>query len=256
MLTSVAEMTSLPVPRIRVSLEGSLTSSVVGSEINGPRMCSVLQFVAGRPVDLPQGPGNDSPSTAAHARSLGSIHATLHRVMDHTFSTVYLLSDSSFEWRSAIRFHNRNTLYTYDSTQGSLFREAIDRVQEVLDDLWQCPPHEPYALHGDVGLHNLLSHRGRLFPIDFQDCFVGFDVQDIGITLADFRRPSLAPFREAYIQGYTERRVMPEISPSLLDVFAMQRILDVMNLELNLKPHGFVGYIDRNTAAIVDWMHR
>jgi Ser/Thr protein kinase RdoA (MazF antagonist) len=245
MLSSIAEMTKLPVARMIPSAEGSLTTSLTGEHINGPRNCSLLSFVPGKAID---------PPSVEAAQSLGNLHATMHSTMDETFSAVYLLSDASFELRPTLFFHNRNTLYTHESDHGSLFREAIDRVQRVTDHLWRDAPHPPYAMHGDFGMHNLLKSRAQYIPIDFQDCFVGFDIQDIGITLADFRRPALAPFRDAYVGGYAERRPFPEMSPDLLDSFAAQRILNVMNLELNLKPHGFVGYIERNVAAIKDWM--
>jgi Ser/Thr protein kinase RdoA (MazF antagonist) len=245
MLASVAEQAQLPVPRMLPTNSGELTSSLVGDFINGPRICSLFTFVQGKPI---------AAVLVETARSLGILHATVHTMMHEAFTNVYLLSDEAFEMRSTLYFHNRNILYTYESEHGSMFREAIDRVQLTIEQLWREQPHTPFAMHGDFGFHNVLQSGGQIFPIDFQDCFIGFDVQDIGITLADFRRPSLAPFREAYLAGYAEIRHLPEMSPMLLDTFAAQRILNVMNLELNLAPHGFVGYMARNVEWIRTWV--
>ncbi len=249
MLASTAEMTELPVARMLPSQEGSLTTTLTHHSINGTRTCSLFSFVPGRGIKKP---------TTNDARALGQVHASVHMFLHEAFSTLYLLSEPALELRSALYFHNRNTLYTYDSAYGSLFQEAISRVQAFTEQLWRDSPHLPHPMHGDFGFHNVLKKGSLYIPIDFQDCFIGFDVQDIGITLADFRRPNFGPFRNdyvnAYLAGYREVRQLPEMSPEMLDVFAAQRILNVMNLELNLKPHGFVGYIDRNVAAMTEWM--
>jgi Ser/Thr protein kinase RdoA (MazF antagonist) len=244
MLATVTEEAQLSVPTMLPTTSGELTSSLVGDFINGPRICSLFTFVQGKPI---------AAVSVETARSLGILHATVHTMMHEAFTNVYLSSDEAFEMRSTLFFHNRNTLYTYESEHGSMFREAIDRVQLTVEQLWREQPHTPYAMHGDFGFHNVLQSGGQIFPIDFQDCFIGFDVQDLGISLADFRRPTLVPFRDAYLAGYSELRPLPEMPPTLLDTFTAQRILNVMNLQLNLAPHGFVGYIDQNVEWLRAW---
>ena len=92
-------------------------------------------------------------------------------------------------------------------TFGSIVIEAVARVQEQLDRLWASPPHRPHVFHGDLGPHNVLMYRGRARPIDFQDLQIGFDLQDVAITVADLRRTApggIEPFRAGYTDVQTE----------------------------------------------------
>jgi Ser/Thr protein kinase RdoA (MazF antagonist) len=103
-----------------------------------------------------------------------------------------------------VYFHDENRVVTYESSYGSLFVEAIDRVQRRLDALWQSPPGRPQLLHGDFGPNNVLESRRHLTVVDFQHLQYGFDLQDVAICMADLRRRAPAmiePFRASAASG-------------------------------------------------------
>ncbi len=153
----------------------------------------------------------------------------------------------------AVYFHEENRLQTFESEHGSLFVEAIDRVQRQIDELWSQPPHSPHLLHGDFGPHNVLVNRGRYQPIDFQDLQFGFDVQDLGITLADLGR-SLPESVQLFIDGYSTVRVLPEISPERQALFAAARSLNILNLALVAPGSGITRSFDRHATRVATWM--
>ena len=172
-----------------------------------------------------------------------------------------------------VYFGDTSKLAAYQSTNGSMFVEAIDRVQSYLDALWKSPPHRPHLLHGDFGTHNIMRHRGRLSPIDFQDLQFGFDLQDAAITITDLRRQfsdeSLVDDDQSVVSAIDTRRDFLEhdaIGRKGADrielvndvrverALAAARSLNVINLGLNLRRPGLFEFLDRHTAVVANWM--
>jgi Ser/Thr protein kinase RdoA (MazF antagonist) len=56
----------------------------------------------------------------------------------------------------------------------------------------------PHPIHNDLHPWNVIVSRNRLFAIDFENCLLGFPVQDVGTTLH-------------YIQEHFENRIPYEL---------------------------------------------
>ena len=150
---------------------------------------------------------------------------------------------------------NTSLLPSYKSTHGSLFVEAIDRVQAHLDTLWKSPPHRPHLLHGDFGAQNVMRDKSVLTPIDFQDLQFGFDLQDAAITVADLHRQfDDDELVEEYVAGYSSVRPWPLNDQRLEQALAAARRLTFINLALDLRRPGWPEYIDRHAGVVAEWM--
>jgi Ser/Thr protein kinase RdoA (MazF antagonist) len=187
------------------------------------------------------------------AESMAAVGVLLAELHEHAASNTTEPSTVGTRADRVVYFHSENRVLTHESQHGRLLVEAIDRIQRLLDELWQSPPHRPHLLHGDFGPNNILSWRGRLRPIDFQDLQFGFDLQDLALTCADLNRnypELLAPFNS----GYASVRGWPELSPELESALAAARSLNLMNLGLHLRRPGIERYLDAHATRVANWM--
>ena len=243
-LLAIRDDTDLLVPMLTADLAGNHVSAGVHPLVPGSRYCSVMSWVRGRVVR----PHFDH----SIARRMGAIQARLH---DQAAAYIPPEIPAGIIAKRVVYFGNTSLLSSYESAHGSMFVEAIDRVQAHLDALWKAPPHRPHLLHGDIGPQNVMRDHSVLTPIDFQDLQFGFDLQDVAITVADLRRvfhdESLI---ESLAAGYRSVRPWPLTDESLEHALAAARSLNVLNLGLNLRRPGLPEFIDRHSALVSEWM--
>ena len=226
-------------------LRGRHVVPAESADVTGARPLSVFSWVAGRPVrdrltvDAIVQIGRMLAALHEHAATWQPEVAIPHGVVANR--VVYFLDDS--------------LLAGYTSSYGNLFREAIDSVQQVIDELWRRPPHAAHLLHGDFGPQNVMRYRSTLTAIDFQDLQFGFDVQDVGLTISDLRRAYAdEPLVDALRQGYSSIRRWPADDEQLLGALAAARSLNMLNLGLNLRRSGFNEFFDRHAGIIRRWV--
>lgn len=243
-LRALRAETDLLVPTLLADLAGNNVSAGAHPLVPGPRYCSVMTWAQGRLVRR-QFDHNI-------ARRLGALQAILH---EHAAAYSPPEIPLGIIAKRVVYFANTSLLAGYESAHGSMFVEAIDRVQAHLDVLWKIPLHRPHLLHGDFGPQNVMRYRSILTPIDFQDLQFGFDVQDVAITVADLRRvfhdQSLI---EDFAVGYRSVRPWPLTDESLARALAAGRSLNVINLGLNLRRPGLPEFIDRHSRLVAEWM--
>jgi Ser/Thr protein kinase RdoA (MazF antagonist) len=243
-LDALRAETDIAVPTLTTDNHGRHVVAGHHALVPGPRYCSAMSWV----------PGHQVKESFDHttARGTGVVLATLH---DHASSYDAPEIPQGIISNRVVYFGDTSLLPTYQSTYGSMFVEAIDRVQTHLDALWLSPPHTPHLFHGDFGPNNVLRWRTRLTPIDFQDLQFGFDVQDVAITVSDVRRlygdESLI---EAIVAGYASVRPWPLNDPTLEQALAAARRLGFVNLGLILQRPGLPEFIARHAAYVAEWM--
>ncbi len=238
------DRTEITAPQPVPSAEGKFRVDHETDYVSGVRACSMFSFIEGREL-------RKAKVDAAAIMKAGQLLALLHEDASTALPTTPVPSELRAD--RVVYFHRVDLLQTYQSEFGSLFREAIERVQEAITSLWTTPPHDPHLLHGDFGAHNVMIWRNELRPIDFQDLQLGFDIQDVGITLADLSRtaPELCA---SFLEGYRSIRELPEISPGLLATFAAGRNLNIMNLGLHLQRKGIEQFLESNSRLVQQWM--
>lgn len=89
--------------------------------------------------------------------------------------------------------------------------------------------------------------------IDFQDVRFGFDVQDLGRTLADFDR-GRPGWSDRFLAAYALVRPLPDLSPERRSALRCGRTLDMLNLGLHPKRPGFDQLWQRHSAIVQEFM--
>ncbi len=237
-----AGLTSL---RNRRTLDGRRWLTIGTTGVPEPRVCTLFEWVPGRPLDR--------RPTPDRLEAAGRLLARLH---DHAATEPTAIPErlrAPLRADRAIGFAVADRVSDHRSVDGRVFVEAIERVQAAIDELWRSPPHRPHLLHGDFGPNNVLAVGRRLDPIDFQDLQLGFDLQDVATAVDSLarRRPELVePFR----RGYRSVRPWPDLPPELAGALAAGRHLTIMNLALVAPERGIGTALQPRAEAVVAWM--
>jgi Ser/Thr protein kinase RdoA (MazF antagonist) len=239
------------VPDVLANVTGEFATLVTdGRAEHGSRLCILFEWVAGRSLR--------TVMTRPRAAALGRLSARLQQdgaAWSPPGVGNVLRADRVLYWQVPDRLAAAGSRFGY----GTLFTDARARAQTVLDALWQDPPHPPHLVHGDLTPQNVIvSPRHGLVPIDFQDTVLGFEVQDLSITISALRRlPDSDRLVEAFRGGYCERRAWPDVSPALMDSLIVARGLHQMNLTLNLTSNdGLESYLASHAGRARTWMQR
>ncbi|MEO8266626.1 MAG: phosphotransferase [Ilumatobacteraceae bacterium] len=236
--------TEIRAPRLFADRHGRHVTARHQAGVPGRRYCSVMTWVPGRRVR--------ERFDHLTSQRMGVLLANIH---DHAASYRPPVVPAGIHADRVVYFADTSRLGEYESEYGSMFVEAVDRVHRHLDALWAAPPHRPHLLHGDFGPQNVMRWRSLLAPIDFQDLQFGFDVQDVGITVADLRRVyDDEALVDALVAGYESVRRWPLTDQSLARALDAARSLNVINLGLNLRRPGLAEFIDRHAQRVAGWM--
>ena len=110
-----------------------------------------------------------------------------------------------------------------------IFKEVYVRVQEVLDQVYlsEIPP---IILHADLHEGNFKQNRSRLTVFDFDDCALGYPVQDFAVTFYSLSNENdYEQNRDAFKRGYSSLRPwLPEYN-SLIEALIAGRSLVLAN---------------------------
>jgi Ser/Thr protein kinase RdoA (MazF antagonist) len=237
------------VPDVLANVDGGFATLVTdGRAEHGSRVCVVFEWVAGRSLR--------TCMTGPRAVALGRLSARLQQdgaAWSPPGAADVLRADRVLYWRVPDQLPAAGSRFGF----GTLFTDAQARAQAVVDSLWQSPPHPPHLVHGDLTPQNVIvSPRTGLVPIDFQDTVLGFEVQDLAITISALRRwPDGDRLIDAFRIGYGECRDWPDVSPALFDSLIAGRGLQQMNLTLNLANIDELdSYVASHAGRIRTWM--
>jgi Ser/Thr protein kinase RdoA (MazF antagonist) len=231
-LRALSRETELTVPEPISMRDGDLVGTVEVDGVPQPRHHVVFRWLDGRNVRR--------PPTPALAAELGYLMARLH---DHADTFVPPPEFSATRRDRAWPFGVPGAVYADDEDarfpppRRAVLREAAARVEAALAELYADPDGLRF-LHFDLHQGNVKVDRGRLWPLDFDDCRWGYPVQDIAVSLFYLERNSLradphdAALRAAFARGYTRRRPWPERYTGQLDTFVVAHFLDSLNFAL------------------------
>ncbi|MGH3157849.1 MAG: phosphotransferase enzyme family protein [Streptosporangiaceae bacterium] len=235
------------VPGVLANVDGADATLVTDGQ-GRPRLCVLFEWVAGRSLR--------TCMTVGRAAALGRLSARLHQDAagwSPPGAEDVLRADRVLYWQAPERLAMAGLRFGY----GTLFTDAAARAQPVLDWLWANPPHPPHLVHGDLTPANVIvSPRGGLLPIDFQDMVLGFEVQDVSFTVAALRRwPHGDQLAGAFRSGYSECRPWPDVSPALFEALIAARGLHLMNLVMNNTDlSGLESYVAGHAERVRTWM--
>lgn len=234
-LAALGRDTTLKIPVPLPNRDGELVTTATAPGIATPeggvepRHCAVFSWVPGKDLVHALRPEN--------FRQVGVLTAQLHTHAE-TFSPPpgFFLRPMD----KVFPFDHGNFLEQETDPSGlvtperrALFETVAARVEGVLANLYASPT-PPIVLHADLHAYNLRLHRGELAALDFDDCSIGYPVQDIAISYYYFQNhPDFSAFREAHQAGYESLRPWPVTSPDQIPTLMAWRELDLLNFLLN-----------------------
>lgn len=142
-----------------------------------------------------------------------------------------------------------------------VFLEVRDRTQEEIRNLFASGTPQP--IHNDLHPWNVMVSRGRLYAIDFENCLLGFPVQDVGTTLHYVQQhfEKKIPFGESeemFRLGYETVRAWPEQHPGQIDAMMAAHRLMLCNFYAASKDPEYqefaVGYIEVMEKRLRDYL--
>jgi Ser/Thr protein kinase RdoA (MazF antagonist) len=223
-LQALTRDTDLTVPKPVTTLDGKL---IVSQELNGvPRAihCVLFEWLSGSDV-------TEEQLSSDLVERFGRITAQLH---NHGSSFQLPSNCKLFEMRNVI-FTEKNSLWDNTHPQWmpkerlEIFREVYARVQEVLNQVYSGDL-PPMILHADLHEGNFKQNRKRLTVLDFDDCALGYPVQDFAVTFYSLSNENdYQENRAAFKRGYSSLRPwLPEYD-SVIEALIAGRSLVLAN---------------------------
>jgi Ser/Thr protein kinase RdoA (MazF antagonist) len=200
-LLALTRDTDLSVPKPVATKDGALIVSQELAGLSRAIHCVLFEWLSGSDV-------LEDQLSSTLVERFGRITAQLH---NHA-SRFELSADCKlFEMRKVI-FTEKNSLW--DNTHPEwlpkerleIFQEVHARVQEVLDQIYSSDV-PPMILHADLHEGNFKQNRKRLTVFDFDDCALGYPVQDFAVTFYSLSNENdYEQNREAFKRGYSSLR--------------------------------------------------
>lgn len=215
-LAALSEEAGLPVPAPVPTPKGELLVRVRTPGIPEGRLVSLMRWVEGRK------PGR--ALTLSQFKTWGAMVARLH-----AFAAGWQPPEGFqryvWDWEGLLggRDFSCSVGELVDSMPSHLrepFQAVSTEARDVMASLGNSP--QVYGMvHGDMYAENILIKGNQVIPIDFEDCGFGYYLWDIAVALEaqpwgdDWFRQ-----RDAFLEGYTRVRALPEDQLRHLDLFA------------------------------------
>jgi len=213
----------LPVPEPVPTLDGRLLTTIKTPGVPNERVVSLMRWVDGRQLTA-------ESLRLPHARAWGQLMGQLH-----AFAAGWQ-PPKDFK-----RFH-----WDWDGLLGNgVLHIPVDELVALMPMRYQEPfkvvsqeikvametfgkESDAYGMiHTDMYLENLLFKGAEPRAIDFEDCGFGYWLYDIGIVLSEWIWTDEYPWiRDAFLEGYSEIRTLPEEQLEYLDLFTGGRYCD------------------------------
>lgn len=227
-LRGISHDTDIRVPAPVATRNGSFVVTAGAPGVPEERNCVLFSWVRGRELA-------DVPTLEAF-QDFGTLAARIHR------------HSAAFQPAHPASIRSLNTLYPlgddremiFEQSTAELFPEtAYRRLLEMhaaakRELEWLFNRGEvPQLLHGDFHWWNVMSYRGELRAIDFEDLAWGYPVQDVAISFYYFvGEPEYQERRQAFQFGYESVSPWPERYPGQIELHMVHRAIDLFNFVL------------------------
>ena len=228
-LTALARETDIGAHEPLPNRDGELMTTVAVEGVPEPRRAVLFTWAPGvQLADL---------LTDAYVEKMGVLSAKLHehgaRYTPPTGFTTRRL-DRLFPRGETNVLFAPEFAHLFSLEQRAIFEQGVEVAQAELYRLYRSS-EPPQVVHGDLHHENVLVHRGRLQPVDFEDIINAYPIQDIALTFYDFRyftdpaRHDYAALCDAFQRGYTTRLPWPQEFPNQIDILHLARRIWVAN---------------------------
>jgi Ser/Thr protein kinase RdoA (MazF antagonist) len=243
-LAALDQQAGLPVPAPVSTPQGELMATILTPGIPAGRVVSLMRWLDGRRFREGFRP--------KHLTALGQVVAQMH-----SFSASWQppagFTRPHWDWEAQLG--------------GSMFSVSLDELVDSMPTKYQQPfqhvsheskqvmdalgkSSESYGLiHADLYPENVLYKAGKAYPIDFEDCGYGYWMWDIAVALCKWAwMPDWERMRDAFREGYTQIRTIPEVQWKHLDLFIATQFATMV-----LWASAFLKHDPKREAEYIPW---
>jgi Ser/Thr protein kinase RdoA (MazF antagonist) len=223
-LIGIKRYTALKITEPIARKDGEFITLVTVAGCPADQRCALFSWVPGRP--LAEAKGGLSP---ANYIKYGEALATLHN-HSQRLNTPLPTDISPKKWDKVfyyptepIVYNNPAYAHMFSAERVAMLERVIAKGDRLLGQLWDRPV-APMLIHGDLHYWNVHIYQNELYLIDFEDINLGFDVQDVAITLYyGGEQENWDELKAAFKDGYSRLRRWPIESEEQLQTLIMAR---------------------------------
>ena len=225
---AIARDTEIAVAVPQPSRSGAYVVTAGARGVPEERHCVLFSWMRGRDFEEVASPSgfHRFGVLAAKLHRHGASHRPKNRRSIRTLDRLYPLGDPE-------KILDESTAGYFSPEGYELLLEMRAAAKRELEWLYD-DSHPPGLIHGDLHWWNVMSYRGKLQVIDFEDLSWAFPVQEIAITLYyTAGRDAYPEFRDAFRSGYESVSTWPEMYPGQIELLMVHRAVDLFNFVLN-----------------------
>ena len=223
-LADINQTTDIPVPKPIKNKQGDLIhiAQVKGMEKTCP--CVLMTYLDGR--------HQRSNASDTMIRKMGARMAQLHNHAESYQPTEKLdlpLYNRIWHFNA-----DKSPLYEYPdkklipAKRRKIIREASDQAEAFLKELYKKRKGR-HIIHADLHLGNVKLLKGEVQVFDFDDCGIGYFIQDLGISFyyLTYLRNFGERLYDIWLEGYAQVRDTSNLPLELLPKVMIHRELQV-----------------------------
>ena len=213
----LAEDGRVKVPHPIENREGNFYTSILHEASGRMFHCVLYSWILGEELE-------EEPQDEQQLSALGAAMATMHLVVegfDLPEGSSLPTFDDPLWWTEDFLLSEKSVL---DAEAKDLISQALAAIKSGVAKFYANGT--PRVIHADMHGGNALWYEGSLSVIDFDDCGIGFPLQDLATALYYLDTPEQdAAFR----QGYESIAPVPQCSEKEMSMLFLQRRIVLLN---------------------------
>lgn len=214
-LAALNQEAGLAVPAPVPAVDGKLFAALTTPGMSHARVVTLMRWLDGKKYSRGLRP--------KHLIALGQVVAQMH---DFAAGWQPPVGFTRFHWDwdsqlgGSMFSHSREELVASMPLEfQEPFQTVSQEVKRVMEGLGKGS--DAYGLiHADLYPENVLFKGAEAYPIDFEDCGYGYWIWDIAVALCTWAwKKDWARMRDAFREGYSRVRLLPEAQWAHLDLF-------------------------------------
>jgi len=213
----LAEDGRVKVPHPIENREGNFYTSILHEASGRMFHCVLYSWILGEELE-------EEPQNEQQLFALGAAMATMHLAVegfDLPEGSSLPIFDDPLWWTEDFLLSEKSVL---DAEAKDLISQALAAIKSGVAKFYANGT--PRVIHADMHGGNALWYDGSLSVIDFDDCGIGFPLQDLATALYYLDTPEQdAAFR----QGYESIAPVPQCSEKEMSMLFLQRRIVLLN---------------------------
>ncbi|MFK7805654.1 MAG: phosphotransferase enzyme family protein [Anaerolineae bacterium] len=235
-LNALMRDTDLKITEPVARKDGELLSVINLDGLPPDQRCALFRWIPGRPLA-----NKASDLSPENYFRYGQAQAKLH---NHAETLNPLPADiTPKKWDKVFYYPNEPIVYNqpeyshlFPAERVVMLDKVVAKADTLLGRLFEDQAGQ-ILIHGDLHYWNIHIDQGELYLIDFEDVNLGYDLQDVAITLYYIRdRDDYQSLKKALQDGYSTVRPWPIENDEVVETLIAARKMMFTNYVAHLLP--------------------